>query len=439
MLSIYVGTQNYVSRLEQYSTVSETNRNTLRQSLEKVGWRALRELRSRGFDWTKRPEALSTFVSGLSGKLGQEVHVQHLRLLQFSDSLFAVDSIYALFGMLDFSFVVKIIFSLCTLLLTYDVICGEKETGTLRLCASFPVSKSTIALAKLIGSTLAVLIPFVFGFLLSLAILSLSPNLSLAAADWQRLAALIVVFALYIVVFAAFGIWVSALTEGRLTAFLGLLGLWILWILVVPNLAVRAAQRLAPVQSIYELEKRGNALRWEVIKSRDAAQEDYLRGIPGDSFDSLPKEQQIAIRQVREKIDEKWDREFYSRLKDLQEQRRNQIKSQHRLVMIFSSISPLGAVSFLSMDLARTGFVQQKQIENALSTYLSYVAEFIRANRFLSDEEKSLTDFALFSYRDDESLAASICRNLPLVLNLVLLSLLGFAGAYVAFLRYDVR
>ena len=60
-----------------------------------------------------------------------------------------------LFGVLDLAFIVKVVLSLCVLLFTYDAICGEKEQGTLRLYASYPVSRSAQALAKLAGSTVA--------------------------------------------------------------------------------------------------------------------------------------------------------------------------------------------------------------------------------------------------------------------------------------------
>ncbi len=52
----------------------------------------------------------------MSGKLGQEVRIQYPRVPYFEDSLFSVDPIHALFGILDFAFIVKIILSLCVLL-----------------------------------------------------------------------------------------------------------------------------------------------------------------------------------------------------------------------------------------------------------------------------------------------------------------------------------
>ena len=93
--------------------------------------------------------------------------------------------------------------------------------------------------------------------------MALSPELGLQAEDWARMGVLMVLFALYLAVFTAFGLWVSALTQRRITAFLALLGLWTLWIFVIPNLTVRTARSLTPVASVYDLEKRGIQARWE--------------------------------------------------------------------------------------------------------------------------------------------------------------------------------
>ncbi len=91
------------------------------------------------------------------------------------------------------------------------------------------------------------------------------------------------------------------------------------------------------------------------------------------------------------------------------------------------------------MDLARTGPVQQERIEDAVSVHQEYMAGFIRGKEAQPEQERTLTDFSLFTYRDQETLGACLSRNAFRILNLAVLAVLGFAGAYVAILRYDVR
>ena len=433
-LSVYAGGRNYARELKEYNAVSETNRRSLQEWLDK---RILDEFFGKGYFWNRRPEVLSPVVYGLSGKLGQEVHIQHQQPPEFEGSPFATDPIHALFDVLDLAFIVKVVLSLCVLLFTYDAVCGEKEGGTLRLYASFPVSRATLALSKLVGSTLALLVLFTFGYLLACVALALSPESGLRGGDWARVAALWGIFSLYLTVFAAFGIFVSALTHRRMTAFLGLLGLWTVWLFIVPNLAVRAARSLTPAESIYDMEKQTNALRWEVRGERRTERDAYFQRNPVQNFDSLSTTRQREILDALRKMETRWDATFYDHLGRLQERRRNEMRRQQGLAMLLSALSPLGAVSFASMDLARTGFVQQERIEDGLNAHLIYLAGFAREKQF--QRNFILTDFSPFSYRDSETFGACLSRNAFHILNLALLAIAGFAGAYVAILRYDVR
>ena len=434
-VSIYVGYQNTLLQLREHTAIAEHNRSSLQVRLDKDD---LHGLRHQGYNWNRRPQVLSPIVYGLSGTLGQEIQLKYFWPLYFEGSLFATDPVHTLFGVLDLAFIVKIILSLCVLLFTYDAVCGEKEGGTLRLYASFPVSRSKLALAKLVGSTVAILVPFVFAYLLASAVLSLSPEIGLQGEDWVRVAILMVLFALYLTVFAAFGLLASSLTHRRMVAFLGLLGLWTIWIFLLPEVSLRLSRSLAPIQSIYSIERQSSALRWEIRESKATEKGEYWEGIQVNDWDALSEARQQEILAGVRQIEGKLDTEFYSRLTRLREERRNQVRRQQRFNMVLSALSPAGAFNFASMDLAGTGFVQQERIEDALDNHLTYMARFIREKEY-QWKDRTLTDFSPFIYQESEALKECLSRNTVHFLNLGLLAVLGFAGAYVAILKYDVR
>jgi hypothetical protein len=83
--------------------------------------------------------------------------------------------------------------------------------------------------------------------------------------------------------------------------------------------------------------------------------------------------------------------------------------------------------------------VQQQRLEDALNTHLTYLSEFVLEKQYTSREERAITDYAWFTYRDTEPLVACLSRSALYILNLALLAILGFAGAYVTMVRYDVR
>ena len=439
-LSVYVGGEKYRQQLREYMTVSQSNQNRLRTTLEK-GY--ISNLWWFGYNWNRRPEVLSPLVYGLSGKLGQEVNLHAQRPVEFEGSSFETDPVHALFGVLDLDFIVKIVLSLCVLLLTYDSICGEKEAGTLRLYASFSVSRSRLAVAKLAGSTLAIVVPLSFAFLLASAVLALSPRVSLQVQDWMRIVALMGVFVLYLMVFIAFGLWISASTHRRLTAFLSLLCLWTIWIFVVPDIAVRFARYLSPVESIYDMEKRIDTIRWEMRARKVEEIGAYQERTRVENLDAItPAQQEEAERVHRaayKSIRKKWNQQFYRSMSDLQAVRHRQMQKQRDLLSVLSSLSPLGAISFTSMDIARTGPIQQARIIGVMGPHLVYLDSFIQENWILPSEIRDLTDFSPFTYRDTDTLGDCISRNVFHFVNLGLLALVGFSGAYMALMRYDVR
>lgn len=444
-LSVYAGGRSYARQVQEYDAVSDQNRRTFKEtSLEKG---RLYDVRWIGYKWNRRPEVLTPLVFGLSGVLGREVWVSYQRGPLFEASVFESDPIHLLFEGLDLAFIVKVVLSLSILLFTYDVICGEKEGGTLRLQTSFPVSRATLALSKLIGSTVAALVPFVFTYLLAVAALVLSPRVALTGEDWGRIASLMGIFALYLVVFAAFGLLVSALCHRRLTAFLILLGLWTGWLFVVPNLALDLAGHIAPVDSIYSALREEAALDAEVKRGALAEMDEYEEQNQVQDWGALSEAQRQRIfqdwRETRHRVDTKWDAEYLSRTRARLAERRNQMRRQARLAAALAAVSPTGATTFVSADLARNGSLQQEQVETALNAYLLSLGGYVRSKqreaRGSTLDGVDLTDFSWFAFRDTDTLAACLTRNRLYILNLALLAILGFAGAYVAILRYDVR
>ena len=498
-LSAYVGGQQYAWQLQEYTATSAYQRESLQS------YHQNHRFRINGYRWSRRPEVLSTVVYGLSGKVGQEVFIRHQIVPNFEASLFEEDPIFELFGVLDLAFIVKVVLSLVVLLITYDAICGEKEDGTLRLYASFPVPKSTLALAKLMGASLAVMVPLLFSFLVAAAVLALSPTVDLQGEDWLRMGALLVVFSLYLTVFAAFGLWASALTHRKMTAFLSLLGLWTIWVFIVPDMAVRISRRLVPVESSVEIRIKANELLWEIKAKKQGAKRTFERNLrtgfrdKGDTFQTevlnalqekgvegleairslledpilenppgerrgqwvrgwqaLPETARnqfqeasdLAYEKLRKKLNDDYRQDveqieaaYYSRIDRLREQQHNRLRKRRRLMMALGTISPFSSLTYMSMDLARTGIVQKEKIEKALDPHLAYLAEFIRERdpAFGGSNQINIADFSSFTFWDSESVGECLARIAIHILSLVFLGIIGFVGAYVSILRYDVR
>lgn len=73
------------------------------------------------------------------------------------------------------STLVTMIVPLAALVVSYDSITGEQETGSIKLLLSLPHSRNDVVAGKLAGRSLAVAVPIVVGFVLPALILAVGP------------------------------------------------------------------------------------------------------------------------------------------------------------------------------------------------------------------------------------------------------------------------
>lgn len=118
-----------------------------------------------------------------------------------------------------------------------------------------------------------------------------------------------VLFALYLAAFAAFGLWASALTYSRVLSFLLLVGLWSLWVFVLPNAAVRAAEAVVEVEEFSLLERENERLRWNLGERTREARYGYWSRTTGWDTLALTQKGQLnwsnrALHEEIRQIDE---------------------------------------------------------------------------------------------------------------------------------------
>ena len=111
---------------------------------------------------------------------------------------------------IDWAFVIGYVLSLIALLFTFDAISGEREHGTLRLMLANPIPRHTVLMGKFLGAFISVNIPFVIAVLMNLLVISTSSAVHLSADEWGRLGIIIGIALLYLSLFLALGLLVSA-------------------------------------------------------------------------------------------------------------------------------------------------------------------------------------------------------------------------------------
>jgi len=439
LLSVYTGVNNYLAEQKEYSAAVALNRKNLENQ------QSYQTLAGLGTKINRKPEVLSTIVNGVQEAVGRVATVNIAYDPSMIDSKYSTNPIFAVFGSLDLTFIVKIVLSLFAILFTYDAIVGEKEKGTLKLSLSNKVPKDRLILGKAIGGFISLLIPLIFPLVIGLLILLIYPNVSLSGEDWSRLALICFMFFLYLSVFFALGLFISTRTQSSSTSFLVLLFIWVTFVTIIPKAAVMGARQINPIPSVHEVTAQKDAFLQEIQKEAIEEQTNYFKEHPRPQ-----KPEEIA----------KWNEDVRNWAEDLQQsltgkideknaaiERDYQVKmrEQQNLAVNLSRISPASALMFGTMTLARTGIVSHERFLNSVRSYKPIFTKWvnekmIRTADFDSAQQPrpDLSDMPQHTF-EPEGLGDSFKRTLPDILLMVFLILLFFIGAYVSFLRYDVR
>jgi ABC-type transport system involved in multi-copper enzyme maturation permease subunit len=448
ILAFYVG----ATRHKMYQAHHEASLSENIRSIEGMtDWNDL--------DGTKAflpPQPLAALVSGVSNDIGRTASVRGRGEIKTDDSRYNEDPIFAIFRFIDLEFIFKVILSLFALLLGYDAISGEKERGTLRLSFANALPRQVYIAGKLIGAFLALTISITIAMAIGALLLPLL-GVSLSGEEWIRLFAVILTGLLYFGVFLTMSIFVSALTHRSANSFLILLVVWVLCIHIVPRVSVLLAARSVEVPSVDEIAYKKSGLSAQLFDEFDEGMRQYdFSGTAtgeGDMLDGFNEyiDSLNDIRDVKQK-------DFSSRLN---EDRYNRQQVQEKLAFALARISPATSLSLATSYLAGSSLRLKNQFMDAANVYQGSFANFMTEKTGMNtggfikmrkstacsggsenEEEKpeavdpkELPNFKYTAAGLAESLQASMADiGLLFVLNL-----LFFAGAFVAFIRYDVR
>jgi ABC-type transport system involved in multi-copper enzyme maturation permease subunit len=363
--------------------------------------------------------------------------------LRFGESRGAQNIIDALFGWLDLTFVITVLLSLLAIAITFDSVCGERSDGTLALLLSYPVRRSTVLISKVTGAVIVLAIGFIPA-LAAVLLLMVARGVSLMSlAHWLTFAAAAI---LYLSVFAALGVAVSAGSPRPADAALRCLLVWVLLVFVVPRAvgltvgALRPAQRAA-VLTLRE-EQALSQVRLDYTRREQAAFDRYvaLGEAGGDDFLRERKAALVDLQTKRSEI-----------LRRIWDEMGREERARERIVGTLSLLSPTALFNQLAAELSWTGFLQREQFYEqarawderngrrlAESREVLYGGTEQGVNRvivFKDNVKPWLVPFQQ-TWVDSERVLASTALPLGMLLAF---GALFFTLGYNAFLRLDVR
>lgn len=439
LLAVYTGINNYQAEQKEHSAAVALNKKNLESQ------QAYSQLAGLGTKINRKPQVLSTIVSGIWEAVGRVATVNIAYDPSMVESKYSSNPIFAVFGPLDLSFIVKIVLSLFAILFTYDAIVGEKEKGTLKLALSNKVPRDRLILGKAVGGFISLLIPLIIPMVIGLLLLMVFPNVSLVGEDWIRIALILLTFLLYLSVFFTLGLFVSARTSRSSTSFLLLLFIWVTFVTVIPKAAVMIASQIKPIPSVHEITAQKDAYLQEIQKEAIAEQTKYFKEHPRPEDPEERKQWQKDIQEWAEEFRGELTSKIDEKNAAIERDYQAKMNQQQKLAENLSRASPASALMFASMSLARTGVNEHDRFLNSVKTYKPIFTKWINGkmneDRVLQEGKQVNVDLSDMPQHEfiPETLGDSFKRVLPDIILMIFLIILFFVGAYVSFLRYDVR
>ncbi len=459
LLSVFVGIQEYRAAVKQHDAALQLVEQDMRQAS------SLMSLNSRVF---RQPDPMQIFVSGVNNDVGRLSSINSFDTIKLRNSIYSEDTIFAVFRFIDFVFIVQVVLSLFAILFTYDAVNGEREGGTLQLTFSNAIPRPQYILGKFIGSWLGLVVPLLIPILFGVLLVMLY-RVPMAGAHWLKLATLLGVSTLFFTFFVAFGILVSTLTRNSAVSFLLSLVAWVALVLIVPRAGVMAAGQLVPIPTVAEIEGQQDGFeknRWE--KHRQDLQERWHRremamsGMNEKEREDYRDEHEWEWLEEDDKDRKQIRKDLSAFAQQLNENLRNRKAEQERLGFSLSRFSPASAYQLAALNLAGTGVNLKSRYEDAMQNYRTTFTEYVEKKQKESGggmggiriEFNSNTGLKIGGDRDrgtldlsdmpkftppEHTYAAAIAPTLIDLGLLGLYTLAAFAGAFVRFLRYDVR
>ena len=244
---VFSGGSGYEREMEWYQERLEIGE----EGLEGWGGSGLGRLAVQGPGWMlKRPSPFSFIAFGREHFLPKVISADGTGgyswasgfwidtpwVLQYWDPVLRPETgIVPDFVEVDWVFIVGFCLSLMALLLTYDGVCGERETGTLKLALSGPVPRFGLLLGKFTAAWIVLAVALTLGAIPNLLILGLAGPVSLGSDLFLRLVPVYLACLLYLACFVGLGLLVSCLSERASSALVVLLLVWTVLLVLLPN------------------------------------------------------------------------------------------------------------------------------------------------------------------------------------------------------------
>jgi ABC-type transport system involved in multi-copper enzyme maturation permease subunit len=199
------------------------------------------------------PSPLSMFSRGEAGRFGNSITIKRWEVPRETTGNYGTGMMTAAQAPFDFYTIIATVVSLFAILLTYDGISGERETGLLKMQSSCGTGRATLFLSKFAGAVICLAIPILLGMVAGLIVLNFILNIGFSSAQWLAVALIGFASVLYGTLFAALGLACSAMVRRSAASVVLALLCWAILVIVLPSVSQSTAAAIRPLDSQFAL------------------------------------------------------------------------------------------------------------------------------------------------------------------------------------------
>ena len=462
--NLFVLTRGYEDRLQSYRTAIRENEDKISQ-VQRYSQFGLTHL----LKCDRSPKLLSIFNEGVDKRKGNTVAVAHGYVPAVAEQHGSDNPYLTIFSSIDFTVICQVVMSLLALLFAYDAISREKEAGTLRLALSGAVSRLMLLLGKYIAGMVSISLPLIASFVAGLLVIQFSPYVSFSGSDWIRILLIFLVSMLYVSLFFLIGLFLSTRTDRPSITLMFSMCVWVLFVLIVPNLTVLLVEHASPIQPEESYKEQARD-QW---KQYEAEVKDYFekRGVEApldrasfggvganSGVNDYDSGETVSVSGFRGEEGVPFAQECYGFKENLRAQYADRIwqirktyldknpNRQSLLALNISRISPAVVYYNAAAILAETDLGSFWQFMEQTRQYRREWLDYIRDEEIFSSRRWFTTEFEepfdlsrIPRFKEQsEGIGSSLQRATLDIMILVVLNALFFMGAFISFLHYDV-
>lgn len=442
------------------------------------------------------PSLMSVFSEGLEKRLGKSAQI-HLRSVpEINAAPAKINPYLSMFPNIDVSLIFKIVMSILTALMAYDVISGERERGTLKLILSGTIPRYQVLLGKLLSGLMTLIVPVTISFIVGLLILLFFPMVDLAGTDWIRIVLMYIVSLIFISAMYNFGMLFSCITKRSATSLMFVLLFWVIFVTVIPNISGFLAAHIQPLEPKERINTEIKSLWGQFDVEMGQHQQENprrgdrssVRGAFGGMYWPVCNTAWIERHQKLFAFQEPLRIRYADKVAQIQRSYLDKLYKQQNLTANLSRISLISVYGNVMSALAGTDatssesfidnvkahrnriidFLRSETDNFSMPSYFtttdgsdwdqldSFFEKYVQTRNQLDREEavKKFTDWtkkkaaqdppinlqnlSKFSFKQ-QNILETIKRTIPDMFLLMFANMLFFLMSFVIFLRYDVR